>query len=66
MLFQNETVNNTMCLIVEDSLRHEWNQTVKGLTVILSMQPLFLFVFFWGGGVIPLCVLQDLSSLTRD
>lgn len=51
MLFQNETVNNTMCLIVEDSLRHEWNQTVKGLTVILSMQPLFLFVFFWGGGV---------------
>ena len=50
MLFHNETVNNTMCLIVEDSLRHEWNQTVKGLTVILSMQPLFLF-FFFGGGV---------------
>ena len=53
MLFQNETVNNTMCLIVEDSLRHEWNQTVKGLTVILSMQPLFLFVFFLGGGCDP-------------
>ena len=43
MLFHNEIVNKTVCLIVEDSLRHEWNQTVKGLTVILSMQPLFLF-----------------------
>ena len=42
-----------MCLIVEDSLRHEWNQTVKGLTVILSMQPLFLWFFFWGGGCDP-------------
>ena len=53
MLFHNETVNNTMCLIVEDSLRHEWNQTVKGLTVILSMQPLFLWFFFGGGGCDP-------------
>ena len=46
MLFHNEIVNNTQCanrVFVEDSLKHEWNQTVKGLTAILSMQPLFLF-----------------------
>ena len=51
-----------MYLIVEDSLKQELNQTVKGCTVILSMQPLFCFnFFFFGGGGVPLCVLQDLK-----